>query len=38
MPLVIPSGERREERWEDKGAAVGDRTLVEERGDAERPE
>lgn len=35
MPLGIPVGDRREERWEGKGAAGGDTTLMEERGDAE---
>lgn len=38
MPLGIPVGERMEVRWEGEGAAEGDRTLLEERGDAERLE
>lgn len=38
MPLGIPVGERMEGQWEGKGSAEGDRTLMEERGDAERPE
>lgn len=38
MPLGIPVGQRMEVRWEDDGAAERDRTLLEERGDAERLE
>lgn len=38
MPLGIPVGERMEEWWEGRGAAVGDRTLMEERVDSEQPE